>query len=542
MSIRRFFAKTTSEALRKVREALGSEGVILSNRAMDGGVEILALSNNDMTLLLPPSELDEAGSVSEAGKKQNAAKPGRQMRTSHVEKGGTDGKYPPRPDLFIPPEKQERWRGNGAISDHAATSDPAIELPKTSGLTSGLSGPTAPIVNVTPDSASAGKKRSSLTSSPDPEMGRRTVIKTAAADVGGTGKRKRNDRRSQVKPDTPAPGKRRPSALDFRQVADDVAASVLREIKLMHGTLEQLTTLNWNEQEHRDPIRGRLLRQLLAAGFSSSLAHDLMNELPADIDEKGAISRAKTILAGNLQTMSSERELLEKGGVYALVGPTGVGKTTTTAKLAARCVVRHGADKLALLTTDGYRIGGHEQLRIYGKILGVTVHAVRDTQDLTLALTELRGKHMVLIDTVGMGQRDQMVAEQVAMLAGCGTEVKRLLLLNAASNGHTLNEVAYAYRGDGLAGAILTKLDEAVSIGCALDTAIRHRLPLYYVAQGQRVPEDLEMADAARLISCALENTPSDSPFAMAEEAFSLVMPDGNKGARKTDMSGARLG
>ena len=263
----------------------------------------------------------------------------------------------------------------------------------------------------------------------------------------------------------------------------------------------------------------------------------LLEQLPAENagnGEKDTMNWIKNVLTSNLQSIGDEREILEKGGVYALVGPTGVGKTTTTAKLAARCVVRHGADKLALLTTDSYRIGGHEQLRIYGKILGVTVHAVRDTQDLNLALAELRGKHMVLIDTVGMGQRDQMVAEQVAMLAGCGTPVKRLLLLNAASNRHTLDEVAHAYQGDGLAGAIITKLDEAVTIGCALDTAIRHRLPLYYVASGQRVPEDLEMADSRPLVNRALDNPPAESSCAMPEDAFPLILTDCRMSARAT--------
>jgi flagellar biosynthesis protein FlhF len=191
--------------------------------------------------------------------------------------------------------------------------------------------------------------------------------------------------------------------------------------------------------------------------------------------------------------------------------------------------VRHGADKLALLTTDGYRIGGHEQLRIYGKILGVTVYAVKDQQDLSLALAELRGKHMVLIDTVGMGQRDKMVAEQVAMLTGCGTEVKRLLLLNAASSGDTLNEVVSAYEGGGLAGAIITKLDEAATTGCVLDTIIRHQLRLYYTATGQRVPEDLHVGNAGRLIDGAFNNLPAASPFSVPEDMFPLLMA-GSKG------------
>jgi flagellar biosynthesis protein FlhF len=144
----------------------------------------------------------------------------------------------------------------------------------------------------------------------------------------------------------------------------------------------------------------------------------------------------KSVLARNLNTLANENELLENGGVFALVGPTGVGKTTTTAKLAARCVMRHGSGKLALITTDGYRIGGYEQLRIYGKILGVMVHSVKDETDLRIALEELKGKHTVLIDTAA-GQRDQMVAEQDAMLAGAGVDIKRLLCLNATATGGT---------------------------------------------------------------------------------------------------------
>lgn len=313
----------------------------------------------------------------------------------------------------------------------------------------------------------------------------------------------------------------------------------------MRSTLEQqFFSLNWDGYERSGPPRGYLLRNLLAAGFSASLARGLMEQLPDHptdgSSEEDPMKYIRTALIRNLKTIRNEDEILEKGGIYALVGPTGVGKTTTTAKLAARCVVRHGADKLALLTTDGYRIGGHEQLRIYGKILGVTVYAVKDAQDLALALAELRGKHMVLIDTVGMGQRDQMVAEQVAMFAGCGTEVKRLLLLNASSNLHTLNEVAEAYGGGGLAGAIITKLDEAVIIGSALDTAIRHHLPLYYVAQGQRVPEDLELADPRRLVNLALDNLPASSHFGLAD-AFPLIMAQGKAVNMPLNMDGVHL-
>jgi flagellar biosynthesis protein FlhF len=547
MSIKRFFGKTTSEALRKVRDALGSDGVILSNRAADGGVEILALSNNDMTAMIPPPQPEETSHAPQAHQEQQADESwyhkqallpsAKKNALKYAREADTDFKNLARPDTGLSDEKQAQWAGAAAIANGRATPLPAAKTPQMA----------TPVVQAMPNPATAGKTGRSTINSGQPA---RVTNDAAVPDVSGSdsAKRGRNTRKASCKaiPDNETSSKKHPPSIDPLQMADAVAASVLKEIRSLRGTLEQqFSALSWNNQEKRDPVHGGLLRQVLAAGFSRALAHGLLEQLPAENagnGEKDTMNWIKNVLTSNLQCIGDEREILEKGGVYALVGPTGVGKTTTTAKLAARCVVRHGADKLALLTTDSYRIGGHEQLRIYGKILGVTVHAVRDTQDLNLALAELRGKHMVLIDTVGMGQRDQMVAEQVAMLAGCGTPVKRLLLLNAASNWHTLNEVAHAYQGDGLAGAIITKLDEAVTIGCALDIAIRHRLPLYYVANGQRVPEDLEMADSRALVNRALDNLPAESSCAMPEDALPLILTDGNISARNPDMSEARLG
>lgn len=285
----------------------------------------------------------------------------------------------------------------------------------------------------------------------------------------------------------------------------DLAKTLIREIQNMRGTLEaQLGGLKWSEIQNREPERAQLLRDLLGSGFSPALARQLVEKLPYGNRLKMR-KWAESALAKNLQAANVD-EIVERGGVYALMGPTGVGKTTTTAKLAARCVVRHGASKLALLTTDSYRVGAHEHLRIYGRILGVPVHAVRDADDLKIALGDMRSKHVVLIDTVGMSQRDEQVAEQVAMFAGCGSEVRRLLLLNATCNGQTLEDVARAYRGKGLAGCILTKVDEAVAMGAAIDTAIRHKLAVHFVANGQRVPEDLHPVNKEYLLHRALKN------------------------------------
>jgi flagellar biosynthesis protein FlhF len=319
---------------------------------------------------------------------------------------------------------------------------------------------------------------------------------------------------------------------------------VMSEIRSMRGMLEsQLAELSWSSQQNRQPAKSAALRELLAAGFSASLSRYLTEKMPAKATAEEGSIWTKSVLARNLSVVSDESEILDRGGVFALVGPTGVGKTTTTAKLAARCVMRHGPAKLALITTDGYRIGGYEQLRIYGKILGVMVHSVKDEADLRIALDELKGKHTVLIDTVGMSQRDQMVGEQIAMLSGAGRNVKRLLCLSATSNGETLNEVVRSYQGDGgLAGCIITKLDEAATVGAALDVVIRQKLNLYYIANGQRVPEDLHVPNQQYLIDRAFKLKRETAPFQFQDAELPLVMANTAKAMNDKSLRGVALG
>ncbi|TFW29930.1 flagellar biosynthesis protein FlhF, partial [Massilia arenosa] len=326
------------------------------------------------------------------------------------------------------------------------------------------------------------------------------------------------------------------------QAKDSAAAEIatmMTELRAMRGMMEtQLSEIAWGNTQQRAPQKTAVLRELLAAGFSASLARYLVEKLPAGHDAPAAMAWIKTVLGRNLQTLANEDEILDKGGVFALVGPTGVGKTTSTAKLAARVVMRHGPEKLALITTDAYRIGAHEQLRIYGKILGVMVHSVKDEADLRIALKELKNKHTVLIDTVGVSQRDQMVTEQVAMLTESGADVKRLLCLNATSTNETLNEVVRAYQGSGLAGVIMTKLDEAASIGNVLDVVIRQKLQMFYVSNGQRVPEDLHLADRGYLIDRAFKLKKQDAATQYQDDELPLLM----SGASDRALGEVRLG
>jgi flagellar biosynthesis protein FlhF len=295
----------------------------------------------------------------------------------------------------------------------------------------------------------------------------------------------------------------------------------------------QLAEITWGSKQDREPFRADMMREMLSAGFSPGMARYLIENLPDNEKSDAGLSWIKRALAKNLVTVSNEDALLDQGGVFALVGPTGVGKTTTTAKLAARFVMRHGASKLALITTDGYRIGGFDQLRVYGKILGVMVHSVREQADLRIALNELKSKHMVLIDTVGMSQRDRLVADQIAMLSNTGRNVRRLLCLSATSTGETINEVVRAYQGKDLAGCIMTKVDEAATTGNVLDVIIRQKMMLYYVANGQRVPEDLEVADAESLIAQAFRHKPQSKAFTFEHEELPMVVAHAMQSMKK---------
>jgi len=329
---------------------------------------------------------------------------------------------------------------------------------------------------------------------------------------------------------SPQPARQRTADLNERPAAehggpplDQDGSAVMAELKAVRGLLEtQLATLAWSESMRRSPLRMKFTRLLLAAGFSPALARGALAKLPDDYSEEQGGKWLADVLARNVPVVQPEDNLVTRGGVYAIVGPTGVGKTTTTAKLAARCVVRFGADNLALVTTDSYRIGAQDQLRTYGRILGVPVHVVQDESGLAGAIASLRRKHLVLIDTVGMGQRDSRVIEQVSMLANSGA--KRILVLNATAHGETLEDVVQAFQGKALAGCIVSKSDEAVRVGSVLDAVLRHRLLLHFVACGQRVPEDLHEPNAQYLVQRALKAPAPVQTFQLTDEDFPLVM------------------
>jgi flagellar biosynthesis protein FlhF len=255
-------------------------------------------------------------------------------------------------------------------------------------------------------------------------------------------------------------------------------------------------------------LKRQSMTRLLMSGFSPELARRIADAIPATLDPKQSDAWLQACLAQQVRCPADADNLLYAGGATALVGPTGVGKTTTVAKLAARFVVRHGAASLGLVTLDSYRMGAHEQLRSYGRILGVPVQVAHDGNSLRDLLASMHGKRKVLIDTCGMSQRDARLAEMLAMLAEARfqeREVDRVLLVNAASHAETLDEVARAWGVQRARGAVLTKIDEAARIGGGLDALIRFQLPLLGLTNGQRVPEDWHPGNAGLLAHLALK-------------------------------------
>lgn len=281
---------------------------------------------------------------------------------------------------------------------------------------------------------------------------------------------------------------------------DPALVAMRQELKAMRGLLEhQLSGFAWGEMARRHPLWTRLLKMMLESGFSPTLAERIVEHVPENVDYTHARRLALGLLARQLPV--TDDDILRDGGVVVLVGSTGVGKTTTAAKLAARFALRHGSQHVALVTTDNFRIGAHEQLRTYAQVMDVPIRAVHRDDELAATLRALENKRLVLIDTAGMSQRDQRLAEQLTMIRRGGQRIKSYLVLAATTQMQSMNEAVAAFRGPELKGCILTKVDEASNLGPALSVIIQNRMPVAYVGDGQQVPEDLHPARAHGLIS-----------------------------------------
>lgn len=498
MVVKKFYGKTTRDALRQVREELGADALILSNRpTVGGGVEIMAVADADVATL--------ATSLS------------------------TTTRHPARNTPAPTPRPTSNSQLNGHTEQSAAPGAVNRAIARTYAMpVEPLSAPAvAPPSNRQPEPPQRPTPRPApiptMEEEPQeaPSAFRPQAQRASATPPPQYSASSAPHSESLRQPLPPADE----NLVHQREIAVEELKHIGEEIKQLRSLLQgQLASFAWGDLENKAPNRLELFRHLLASGFSAALIRQLIEKMPPQYSGEVALKWARSALMHNLKCADADRELLDHGGVFAIVGPTGVGKTTTVAKLAARATMRFGPQHVALITTDSYRIGAQDQLRIYGKILGVPVYAVQNEAELQLTLADLASRHLVFIDTVGMGQRDARVAQQAEMLAHAGRPVERLLLVTANADGHTLEDVVRQYRGEGMSGCLLSKIDEAISLGPALDAIIRNRMRLFYVTNGQRVPEDLHLSSASFLIDRALKAPQHPgSPFTLQGDELAIM-------------------
>ncbi|WP_199065407.1 flagellar biosynthesis protein FlhF [Chitinimonas sp. BJB300] len=535
--MKKFHGASTREVLKQVRDELGPDALILSNRQLpDGYIEIMAVADTEVSMLTQPP-------ARPAGKPMAAAKPAappakpvasavRAMQRTYAlppeldddEPTLEDVRMPPAPAPLPPPAAPNPSRLPAMMSSAKVGGD---VVPDTQPIVSNGFSPRyryePPELDLT--AVPLPELRVEPTLNPVEEEPEATPAPVLTATPPPAPEPQPNIHSHSAPLPMPAMA---PGIVEHGKKIDNISHEVediSSEIKMLRSLLEgQLAGLAWNELKRHAPERLEVLRRLLSVGFSPALSRQIVEHMPMGYSTERGMKWARTALQHNLPTVGPGADIVEAGGVYALVGPTGVGKTTTVAKLAARATLRHGAAKVALITTDGYRIGAQDQLRIYGKILGIPVYAVTDETDLAQTLADLRNRHLVLIDTVGMSQRDQRVVEQIALLAGHTAPVKRLLLLSANAQGTTLDDVVRRYHGDNLAGCIFTKTDEAFSLGSGLDVIVRYKLPLYYMTNGQRVPEDLHMASSLYLVDRVFKTPPEAPAYRLKNEEYPLFL------------------
>ncbi|MHA7927381.1 MAG: flagellar biosynthesis protein FlhF [Marinobacter sp.] len=417
MKVKRFFAQTMAEALKQVSEQMGPDAVILSNRRVDGGVEIVTALDYDENMARQRlgNQAEEATNGSRLAEMQAD-----QHRRLEDELGRSRDRIR---------EVREKRASQGA--GYAGTSFAAVQ-----------------------ESLGAGFDE------PEPV------------------------------PHTP------------REVYSDELAQMRAEISSLRDMMQGRRPESEPEVSATTAVQQRLAERLQEFGLGSELAGSISRRHKAGRLEDGWKQSLKMLCTG---VRTSRMEWLDEGGAYALVGPTGSGKTTTIGKLAARYVLKHGSDSVALVTTDRYRVAAHEQLFVFGRILNVPVRVVDESHSLDDILDELSDRHLVLIDTAGLTSADKGYQEQLAELARSHHNVKTHLVVSATSQPRIMKSVWHCYKMANLAGCVMTKIDEALTLGESLGFVMETGLPVAYYTDGQKIPEDLHHAEAVPLVRLAVE-------------------------------------
>ncbi|CAH9054396.1 Signal recognition particle receptor FtsY [Pseudoalteromonas holothuriae] len=468
MKIKRFFAKDMRTALKEVKEELGVDAVIMSNKKLADGVEIVAAIDNDRAPVAPTHE-------------------------EPMEQQPQTRSASPR---FVRPESlRARPEPQAPVADSLeALLERQAPRPRSAQLASMFSQSGIDTDQVfkarqqaPQDNRAQEPAPQSLKSHTNPSQHVANERMQAAADW-----QFEDELESGFGDD-----------MNHSSPENNEMTSMREEMNAIRQLLEhQVSGLMQQDMARRDPTRACLIDRLQGMGIDAEVAQQMACFIPDDVSRKEAWNALLNMVVNQMHTTNND--ILRQGGVYAFVGPTGVGKTTTVAKLAALGAQKYGADKVALITTDTYRIGAYEQLSTYGRIIGCPVKQVKDANELAEVLYHLRNKRLILIDTAGMSQRDLRLTEQLnTLMRSTRVDIRSYLVLSATSQMHVLQETVRHFQKVNLSGCIFTKLDECLSLGEIISIAIQNRLPIGYLTNGQRVPEDIRVANAQKLVKKA---------------------------------------
>lgn len=466
MKVKRIFAPDMRQAMRRVREEIGPDAVIVSNHRVAGGVEIVVAREEEYEAA--QAELQ----------RERARRKDEQVRILTA----TREREVPRDRALD--EELERARLDLARAREGLTS-PEVSRNANRQLTSGDDDELESIL----ESLRTRQRERAAAGLDDAPVSRRAVRPEPTAPEPPAEQdliRHMQDEIHQLR------------TLLEQQLGAQASAGTPVGGAVRPPEAEALEDDGWPIDGLKEQLGRRLERIGLGAGLSRSLLAPIEPGLAIDKAWRNALAR----LADSIPVIGEE--LIERGGMIAFLGPTGVGKTTTIGKLAARYVLQHGSSSLALVTTDSFRIAAHEQLKTFGRILDVPVRIVDENHSLEEVLQSLKGKRLVLIDTAGMNARDPAGQLQLEMLEGVSIRIKKLLVLSCSSQRQLLESAWQTYSGLGLQGCVLSKMDESGSLGEALTLAVEKQMPIAYVADGQKIPDDIGLARRHDLVSRAV--------------------------------------
>jgi len=286
-------------------------------------------------------------------------------------------------------------------------------------------------------------------------------------------------------------------------IQEPAIAQMREELQMLRELMQnQLAGLAWNARAQQSPMKVKLLGECV----NYSIPHEFADKLLDRIQDNTSYAQAWKALCFEFSVSIpvADDNILNTSGIHVFLGPTGVGKTTTIAKIAARYVLRNGPSQIGLITTDSYRIAAHEQLIAYGKILGIEVRLADSEEELANVLTRFRGKKLILIDTAGTSQRDQRIEQQLALFKSIPEKAYSHLVLSTTSHQRSIEETINRYKPFHLSSCLLTKLDEATTLAPVLVAISEQQIPISYLTDGQRVPEDLRRPNAKQLVEEAI--------------------------------------